>query len=552
MNFMQNRICQLSYKNIIFIIILYCLNPVVLSIFFGLESGVMWPDTIAYITFGNELVSTGKLFLQKWGHVDSGLILPPVYPLLIRLFQALGFDGSNSSFIVSKISIILFIIPLYYYIFNITKSELISFVVVLLVQLHKLYFVIGSSPLTESTYLMMLSLGFYILCKILNENRNIKLNSIYFGIICSLIILTRSVGIVFLFMLIFLYCLIINNNIKIYVCKKLFILVFCVIILPYTIILYCQTGRTIFTQHFRIGEYSIFSGSVNLNDSDTASYDELYAKRRQGRLLLDDGSEMLSHVIKLNNDFNYKNVENYAVEFVSNFINNLMANVKFFISGNGIFFNCVFVILVARFFYLRKYIYDYHQFGLLLFVFMNILIISIFTGLVKRYVEFLFVFAIIFIFIELFSYVPNITKQITNSLVCLLIATILFISGNYSIIDLKFRKNFSEKINNPFLMCKSFINYSDYMFTALPYNSYRIGGRFRVLPNDSIEKISHYAKLTGVNFLLVSKLTHDLEEYRHYHNANWITHLDSLDTAFPELLELSCESNNNVYLYRFR
>ncbi len=63
--------------DLICIVILLLLNPATWYLTNGPEN--VFPDSAAYIAMGSQHSSTNGLFyLPSWGHVDVGLVLPPL------------------------------------------------------------------------------------------------------------------------------------------------------------------------------------------------------------------------------------------------------------------------------------------------------------------------------------------------------------------------------------------------------------------------------------------------------------------------------------------
>jgi len=94
-----------------------CLGLVVLTnpvlYFFNHSPYYVPPDSVAYATLGRRFFSDFLFYLPSWGHVDSGLILPPLYPLLIALGAPFTENLLNLAEWISSASLLLAGIPLY-------------------------------------------------------------------------------------------------------------------------------------------------------------------------------------------------------------------------------------------------------------------------------------------------------------------------------------------------------------------------------------------------------------------------------------------------------
>ena len=79
------------------------------------------------------------------------------------------------------------------------------------------------------------------------------------------------------------------------------------------------------------------------------------------------------------------------------------------------------------------------------------------------------------------------------------------------------------------------------VFSLDPFSSYLARGLYRVLPNDSLEKVAAYGNLTGVRWLLVTWTWHTRRELHYYDRAQWYDS-PSLERAYSHLVKLRCET----------
>jgi len=97
-----------------------------------------------------------------------------------------------------------------------------------------------------------------------------------------------------------------------------------------------------------------------------------------------------------------------------------------------------------------------------------------------------------------------------------------------------------------------FINKNDSVFSVHQNNVYLLGGIFRVLPNDSLERISIYAEKTGVEWLYYVDSDADRYELNHYFFSDWRNQPFSLHMTHPEYVSLQCtNAEKNISLYKF-
>ena len=82
------------------VVLLLCVNPVVYEWVFSLSIGSFFPDSPLYMMAADRLGS-GKFWVDGWGHVDQGVILLPVYPVLLHLFEMMGVGRFEAPLTVS-------------------------------------------------------------------------------------------------------------------------------------------------------------------------------------------------------------------------------------------------------------------------------------------------------------------------------------------------------------------------------------------------------------------------------------------------------------------
>jgi hypothetical protein len=82
MRFVSKKIlCNRWFLDSLCIAFVIALNPI--TYFMNFSTRLFTPDVIAYATMGRDLFSKGLLYVPAWGHIDNGLILPPLYPFFI-------------------------------------------------------------------------------------------------------------------------------------------------------------------------------------------------------------------------------------------------------------------------------------------------------------------------------------------------------------------------------------------------------------------------------------------------------------------------------------
>ena len=110
-------------------------------------------DNVAYLTLARDFLPGFSLHLPAWGHVDKGIILPPLYPLLIALGSPFTDEPFALAERISGMSLILAGIPLYFLVRTRT-SRLVATCSVIAIQLNYQYFTFAFSGLTEPLFLL--------------------------------------------------------------------------------------------------------------------------------------------------------------------------------------------------------------------------------------------------------------------------------------------------------------------------------------------------------------------------------------------------------------
>jgi hypothetical protein len=70
----------------------------------------------------------------------------------------------------------------------------------------------------------------------------------------------------------------------------------------------------------------------------------------------------------------------------------------------------------------------------------------------------------------------------------------------------------------------------------LGYESYIIGSPYRILPNDSLEKVAAYGKKTGVRWILLFHSASSISELQMCGNLKWYTNR-ALGKTYPDLVK---------------
>ncbi len=541
-------------------VLLVC-NPVLWQ--FDRSLSVALPDSIAYIKQADEILSSGILYLSGWGHIDSVLILSPVYPILIALGKLYFKEGILTAEFVSSACIILSTLPMYFYISRLSSNSC-AFVALLLIQLNYYFLSFGTSALSEATFILTLSIGLFAIERYISSGFK-NSYSFFLGTISSVIILTRHVGISFTLTLILFISLLYLSSIKtikrqILKSSTYFIVGFLFIIIPYSIVLYSQTGKSFLTKQYRLGNYSVTAPDDILSKIETIDlndYKNKYKQRRELRKLTPDSSEMLGYVTNFtkNDSHSIKGAIYRFLSSPSSLPKNFFRNIDNIRITEGLVLTILFVTSLFTFFArLLKSTDNIHQSFLPLFVLTYIVLISFISGSsIERYINVIYPFITITVLIEI-NYILRYllisqSASIHFFLISFLAFILLFSTPRLSV-GVKTEPKIRE-YESPLIICSQLIKQNSPIFTMHPIYSSSLGGWYRVLPNDSLPKIAAYAEKTGVKWMILNTLG-DRTEIDFYTNASWLDEPEKLTRRFPNTIQLRCRISNNIWLYQFK
>jgi len=561
------------------IILIIGLDPI--AHFFFFSPGIFSQDAFAYATMARDLFGNGLLYIPSWGHVDQGMILPPFYPFLIACGRFFSCETLNVAEYVSSICMLAFTVPIYLIIKRMT-NRIGALISTCIIEINYYYFYIGMSPLAESVFLLTLGLTLWLVSLIFsNPLKNQKVLHFVMGISCSLVFLSRQIGVLIYAFIGILFLLQYLNNSgndrKTLINNYLY--AFCgvlILLIPYSVALYLQTGQHPLTQGFKKYEYAIkVSDPKILNEitqeknipaevldsigiqTDNA-YGITYAERRRMRKLLPDASEMYSYVSVVGNK---TKTDKRLKTAISNFkdpgayfrrVYNNILNLKSALGGFNIilFFVLCFLPLILK----TDNIKNFRIFLLPSFIIFYLLVISLLTAKIPRYVYILFPFCIAHISIVLLKYlnrIKDISKiKLSQPLIYIILFLLILITTPRFFTDLNLARKFTSIENDYGSDLKKIIN-GEPVFSLTAYEAYMVGSPYRILPNDSLDKIATYAKKTGVHWLLVTQMRSTVSELKLYNNVYWYS-IPLLEGSYSDLVEFrACTSDGAIALYEF-
>ena len=549
------------YLDLLSMIIIIGLNPI--SYFICFSPNIFTSDTIAYVTMARDFFSKGLLYLSSWGHIDNGLILPPLYPFLIACGRFFSLETLNVAEYVSSICALMSSVLIFLYLKKMT-NRIMAVLMLILIQINYYYFLIAMRPLSEATFLMTLSCTMYFMITVINGNLEKAKKRMAFlaGLACCLVFLARQIGIIVsLFAAIICtaqWLTVSGRERKISNINNLFMLLgWLIVFAPYAIILYSQTGHHPFTQGFKKYEYTVTVKDPELlkeieenkilpvdllkqiENAPNSDYGVIYAERRQMRKLLPDSSEMFSYV-----NIGIDEEKGFLARAISNIIDlkhyliRLYNNIKHLSSSLGNVPMILFFLACLSSFLIKNRKIGFPARVLLPFlIIIYLLTVSSLTDKINRYIYILFPFCLMHICIEsfiCFNAMMGVFKLKKYKLVLpiVIFSVILLTTPRYYTGLIVIPK--AEGIESRYHYLKDYLNGAP-VFSLLPYYSYIAGGTFRILPNDSLDKVASYGKKTGVQWLLIVHTKGAENELKFYNNAKW--YFDLSEKRYPNLVK---------------
>ncbi len=543
----------------IFLILL--LNPAIYSL--GKSLRVYSPDTVAYLTMARDLFDKGLLYLPSWGGADSHLICPPLYPFLVACGQVIFGESIKVAEWVSSISLMGASLFFFFYMKH-TTNRLVALATVVAIQTNYYYLYFAMAPLTEGVFLLILAISFYCLIVSidLQQSRFSHLQFLAIGFFSALAFLARQVGLfVGPFMALILFGKAWMNKKKswaFHIGSITYVGIgWLIVVIPYATALYWQTGQLPLKQKFTQSKQT----SIKL-DLETRKYIDriaripnenyaiIYAKRRLFRKLLPDCSRMISEVLQ-----DGPNRKKFAIlasvkkpRIIADNMRKNTHHLRRAISSYSftLFLALCFTPLIVP----SRTKSKLEALHLPLFLFAYFFIISLFTAEVPRYSLIMFPFFFLHLISELFRLFKRIQGTMSNVSVYCTVAisfayTVVIFSTPQFFTSVKLYPKVNE--NTRSLDCfKKYIQGAP-VFSLTPLLAYLSGGYYRILPNDSLQRIITYAHKTGVNWLLLSKGRSSLSEAKLYVYAKWLEN-PSLAEKCHGGLRLVCSTKDNALM----
>lgn len=533
------------------IVALLTLNPLTYAL--GQAAGGLQPDSIAYLAFSQELLRHGHLVLSGWGHADSGLILPPAYPALVGAWSSVTGDAMAAAHAVSSAALLLALVPLALIAIRLCGA-LGGFLAVAVALAHPFFLRFGTVAMTEGLFVLVLAIA--ALGALTLPVARALWPSLLLGAAAALLFLARSIG-GFLWPALIVVATLLTLHARpaaplraIAARAALVTAGFALVLAPYAIAVHAQSGHWPVTQAFRLNQYVVRADAAAppAGAAMADDYEAIYAQRRQQRRLTPDSAEMLGALVAPAAAAPGLPVRVAAIA------RNAVSNVGHLRQALGLpALLLLGLALLTPLWRSAGAAADRWVLPVLLVSYVGA--VSLVAGAIPRYVEVLVPFAWIQIFAEALRLAAPLLDRLPRPALGRAAAGGLLAALCIATLPQTFRSvalgpRIGER-GNPLTPCRAQLTPGAPVFAFHPMGVYLLGGTFRVVPNDALDKVSAYGEKTGVHHLLLTRLRADLAERAYYDHALWAR--DERGLADSGRVEPVCRTEDGVAtLYRLR
>jgi len=557
------------------VLLVLLLNPLNSTFIFDTKSSL--PDTFAYIAQAQNLLDNMQFHTGPWGHVDTALILPPLYPLLVAMVMATGMEGLESALSISRFSGYLFSLAAFAYLRAFTGPWLAA-VSVLALQLTYVYFNFATLALTEPLFLALMMATLLLVSRYLADAAGTgSLRPVALGVACSLVFLCREAGITVLLLVLILVAVAqrrdaITRASALARPLALVVLGFSALTVPYYAIRGIQTGADPLTRSFRLGYYTVVASDPAIREragsmkrGPGATYADIYSQRRSELELLPDGSEMLRFVFFAEGGHKRQDIYGNIISAIASpgkYVKQVSGKVQLLGRNAGFGILLLFIITAATSFLLPLKGFPRRlRIIIPLHVILYILLLALFASQITRYLAVIVPLVLIHICLELHLLLrscrwPAPSGDRVPAGIVLVLFPLIVLAGSPALFHAKqiyprdpLRVERLEELRGKIGGAP--------VFAQFPVFAHAAGGSFRQLPNDGLDKIARYAEKTGVRWLLVVDIPEERAVMKFWTNAyEWLI-LKDLQSRYPDVVEYCCgwhvdENGHDWRLYSFK
>jgi hypothetical protein len=437
-------------------------------------------------------------------------------------------------------------------------------------QLNYDFVYMALTPLTESSFLLVLSCIAWLIFRETSKKRHF-FSMVVIGALLGVAFLTRQLGIIVApYALLFLS---IATPRRFVFNTGAIVLGMACLILPYATLLKHQGNEmqvplSMFEQHWtkresislRDVEQDVQEYLQKINDKPVHDYMDLLQKRRLLRQLLPDSSALLSEISEepvVGSKRGILRIGDRVWSSVGDYDDHVSSNVSYLVESLGVPILVVFVItLITPCIFKAPQIPFLARYFVGGFVLYYLLVISLLTGLVERYVLILSPLVLLHILFEFYCLILRWGQKenrrfVVAGLYTLGVALIVLVQPK-SVDDISSlsRDQYATTTLADLGEFRGVMDPGAKVFAMYPLHAFLAGGDWRILPNDSLEKISKFAEHEGVEWLLVVR-EESIETSLNEKTRQWYMgpHLPSL---YKHLMEMQAVTRNGrAMLFRF-
>jgi hypothetical protein len=501
---------------------LYATNP--LTYAWATTTGGSFPDSVGYLLLAKALLADGALQLTGYGHVDNGVILPPLYPFLIGLASLVHDDPVLVSQWLSGVLMLAAVVPVFLWVERATNAWLAA-AAVAATQWQPAYLLYGTSTLTEPLFVLgACSIG-YALTRLLERAEPSRRDWLLLGAALFLMFLVRHLAVLLLPVtvgIVLAVRLLQGRRGAIALARPAALMVagYAALALPYAATVYAQSGQPPWVQHYRLHQYVVREPAPTLAPAE--NYLELLIQRRQLRRLNAAGTEMLGELLPPGAGVGGKSLGEWLAA-PAQWFENLRANLAHAQRQLGP--ACLGLAGLGMLLGLRRRTAPEFTARATLTGLLGgyLLLLPLVTGLVARYVE---VLAPLLIGVAcvgvhgLADLVPR-RKAPAAWIAIAAVATAAFLLPVFASAPAPRLHKYGVQ-HSPLAGCRELVTPGAGVFAFHPMQPYLVGGYYRVTPNDSLDRIAAYGRRTGTRWLLFHADASTEDQALLYDNAPWM------------------------------
>lgn len=521
-------------------------NPLAWHLF-RTASGML-PDSAAYLVFGPDLLAHGRLALEGWAHVDAGVVLPPVYPLLAGLLAQFTGDRLVAALWVSVASMVLASFALYALVTRLADWR-VALVAALAAQLNYYYAWFGSAALTEAPFLLLLLLGLLLSVMLVEAPRRTGIAAAL-GVVSALLVMTRQIGVLLpaaAVLALFTARPAVPGAEGMRARLRAVAAItagFAAAGLPYAVALHAQTGHHPFTQHYRLGHYTVTDPEVRAVEAGATYLDE-FARRRDARALNADASEMRGYVAKPAGGTAGTPWPARAGASASATAGTLTGTLGWWVAALAAL--ALASALLPGSTPARR--------AIPCFLLLYLGLLTALGSQVDRYIQILFPVFIALAAVEVRARVaplwPGFRPGSAAPLTFCLALGAALLAGQPLFTSARWHPWSGLERSILHRTCHDRVVAGDPAFALHAGDALLAGLRYRILPNDGFDRVARYAKRTGVHWLVLTRTPAAAVEHSYYGNAPWLGDLLQGGRPPEGMREICVTADGRGSVYRF-